>query len=141
MPAIKAREKSEDVRNLIGFSDYQWRQFMKFTKDEAERLIRNEEGVSTWIDVDDIGKDKVLNYVNKELDKKKIPHITLEVLRWRMPKAMGELRKLNATSSRAESSQQQSQLQASDDPATHKRTEYYDPAREDTGSGDGLGTS
>ncbi|KAF2254215.1 hypothetical protein BU26DRAFT_514195 [Trematosphaeria pertusa] len=124
MTTIKARTKAEAVRAHAGHSSNQWKQFMKFTRQAAERLLINAP-TATWIDIKDADQNLVLEAVNVQLQENEIPLVTLEILAWRMPRAMGELRKPSETSSRAESSQVMSP--SNDTPV---RTSYYDPARD-----------
>ncbi|KAF2113721.1 hypothetical protein BDV96DRAFT_578257 [Lophiotrema nucula] len=104
MPAIKARAKAEEVRESAGHSKNQWKQFMKSTRQEAERLLRNQPN-ATWIDIMDKDQGQVLETVNLQLQEKDTPLITMEVLAWRMPRAMGELRKPSGTTSQVDANQ------------------------------------
>ncbi|KAF2259153.1 hypothetical protein CC78DRAFT_548588 [Lojkania enalia] len=101
----------------------------KFTRQEAERLLQDV-SVSTWIDITDKGQNQVLDAVNLRLQQMEIPEVTLEILAWRMSRAMWENRKLTETSSRAQSSRLELGLRLNDTPAIPPRTSYYGPARD-----------
>jgi hypothetical protein len=68
------------------------------TKSVAEDLLREKPG-STWNGITDRKQSQVLDDVNLHLREMDAPEVNLNVLGWRMPKVMWEIRNAKAKGS------------------------------------------
>ncbi|KAH9871887.1 hypothetical protein J1614_006145, partial [Plenodomus biglobosus] len=97
---------AEEVRHDAGLTPYQWDQIcrQRITTEEAKKLREDDPNI-TWQNVDKGKRNQALDNINSELKQKNIPTVDLEVVAWRvskaLPKKSGELTGKSAPSSTA----------------------------------------
>ncbi|OCL05696.1 hypothetical protein AOQ84DRAFT_441310 [Glonium stellatum] len=96
---VKVNDKAEDVRGKAQLDPEQWRQFKDFTKEEAKIIIRNGD---SWVGVSLDKKKEILERVNKKLKEDHAPEVGMDIIDWRMPKAIKRIPGLGGASEQVE---------------------------------------
>ncbi|OCL07846.1 hypothetical protein AOQ84DRAFT_52089 [Glonium stellatum] len=116
---VKANDKAEFVQGEAKLDPEQWRRFLKFTNEEAKTIVRTGRG---WGDVRPNEKKEILERINNRLREDESPEVDLDIINWRMPKAI-------RSTSVAENEQIQGELSGSTD-QPEKRRLPFDPIRD-----------
>ncbi|CAG5190079.1 uncharacterized protein ALTATR162_LOCUS12124 [Alternaria atra] len=88
---LSNEEKAEQARCAAKLSPTHWDIFVRLTTEEAKNL-RKDDPNKTWKDVDKGQREKALENINSKLVEKDIPTVNLEVVAWRISRALRRLK-------------------------------------------------
>ncbi|KAF1922389.1 uncharacterized protein M421DRAFT_426976 [Didymella exigua CBS 183.55] len=91
MPRLPDRASAEEARATAGFSEMEWRSFIDITKDIAREMRETTPDIR-WRRVPFNEKCSVMERVNSLLSKEGIPAVEIDLVGWRMSRAIGNLK-------------------------------------------------
>ncbi|KAH8730500.1 hypothetical protein GQ44DRAFT_606922 [Phaeosphaeriaceae sp. PMI808] len=84
---LKKSALVEEARQKTGHSPEQWTRFYLFTKSEVDAILKDHKDW-TWRDVPSNVLQSMLDRVNGKLEEEDAPKVKMDVLTWRLYRAM-----------------------------------------------------
>ncbi|KAH6620174.1 hypothetical protein C7974DRAFT_227562 [Boeremia exigua] len=100
MPRLPDRASAEEARAAAGFSEEEWRRFIDITKDIARGMQDGTPDIR-WRRVPFNLKRSTMDRINDLLAQEGIPVVEIDLIGWRMSRAIGNLKQSRARVAKA----------------------------------------